>query len=271
MRWLEHLPRSGIPRLRALFTTHAGYSDLTPTQYEAALRWLDSADLLEDPSSSSGSAAVRVLRAAIAHSDTFWFKDADSFVRSVDDLPRDLMSAAEALGLGPNEAFDELGAAWTKVDTEARSRVGAAGEHALVDLLKRSTAATVEHVALWSDGYGFDIVVRAAGRRGHLEVKSTTRRERLTIFLSRNEFETMRRDRNWVLVLVRLSQDLDIEGIATLPTEWIAQHAPSDRTSYGSWQSVRLEIPRCVTLPGILPIADMLADMTDSVIRGKGW
>ena len=37
-RWLELLPASGgIPRAQALLTTHAEYSDLTPTQYATAL------------------------------------------------------------------------------------------------------------------------------------------------------------------------------------------------------------------------------------------
>ncbi|MBC2863549.1 DUF3883 domain-containing protein [Streptomyces mexicanus] len=185
-----------------------------------------------------------------------------------DELPEDALRAAEALGLTPEEAFAQVRTAWGKVDTEERSRIGTAGELALLHLLAESATGRVEHVAAWSDGHGYDIHVDADQCSAHLEVKSTVRASRLTVYISRNEYETMLRDPFWELVTVRLSPGLQLRAVAVVPRDWIAEHVPSDRTTRGSWESCRLDIPPEVPIPGIPSIAPMLAATAPAALKG---
>ncbi|WP_351232848.1 DUF3883 domain-containing protein [Streptomyces sp. NPDC002133] len=271
VRWLERLPASGAVRIRALFTTHSDYSDISPNQYEAAYTWLQTTGLLDDLRSSVPGPR-RVFDAAIAHSGAPWLPDADLLVRGPDELPDDVLRAASSLGLNEGDAFGQLGAVWGKVDARERERIGAAGELALVELLETSTTARVEHVAAWSDGFGYDIAVHSARHPGHIEAKSTTRRGRLTVFLSRNEYETMRRDPLWELVAIRLTADLKPEAIATVPKEWIADQAPTDQSRQGRWESCRLEVPPDVPVPGIPRLAPVLTSDCSELLDGMaGW
>ena len=73
------------------------------------------------------------------------------------NCPTDIVSAGEALGLDPIAVYEQLVSSWGKVDTAARERVGAAGEAALVDLLREKPDGRVDHVSTWSDGFGYDI------------------------------------------------------------------------------------------------------------------
>ncbi|MFF1738541.1 protein NO VEIN domain-containing protein [Streptomyces mirabilis] len=270
-RWLERLPASGAARLRALFTAHSEFSDITPIQYEAAYAWIQDTGLL-DNLHSEVPARRRVFDSAIAHSSAPWLPDADLLVRTLDELPEDALRAAASLGLSEVEAFGQLSAVWGKVDTQERSRIGAAGELALVGLLEVSTNARVEHVAAWSDGFGYDIAVHAAQHSAHLEAKSTTRRGRLAVYLSRNEYETMRRDPEWELVAIRLASSLEPEAVATIPKEWIAAQAPADGGAHGRWESCRLDVPPDVPVPGIPRVAEALTGKASALLNGAaGW
>lgn len=256
-RWLERLPASSATRCRALFTNHADFSDLTPTQYEAAYSWLEENSLLEDP--HSGAAVnERIFRTALASSGAPWLLDADVLVRSPEELPEDARRAAEALGITESEAYEQVTAVWGKVDTEARALVGSAGELALVDLIAEATEARVEHVAAYSDGFGYDIAVHAQRHALHIEAKSTVRRGRVTFYLSRHEYETMRRDPAWQLVAVQLTQDLAIAAVASVPAEWISAQVPEDRGSFGRWEACRLDVPPDALVPGIPRLAPTL-------------
>jgi hypothetical protein len=267
VRWLEKLPASGVARVRALFTTHSDFSDLTPTQYDAAYTWIREAGLLEDLRSRV-PVQCRVFDAAMTYSGVPWFQDADRLVRRPDELPEDALRAAEALGLTHEEAYAQVHAVWGKVDTEERSRIGSAGELALLELLSESADGRVEHVAAWSDGYGYDIFVDADRLSAHLEVKTTTRRGRLTVYISRNEYETMLRDPAWELVTVRLTPELKITAVAAVPKKWIAAHVPSDRTVRGRWESCRLDIPSEVPVAGIPSLAPILAETAPPLLTG---
>ncbi|MGV9643278.1 protein NO VEIN domain-containing protein [Streptomyces sp. NPDC003333] len=267
VRWLERLPVSGAARVRALFHTHSDFSDITPTQYDAAYAWIRETGLLED-SRSSVPVRCRVFEAAMVHSGVPWFQDADLLIRRPDELPEDALRAAESLGLGPEEAYAQLNTVWSKVDIEKRSRIGSAGELALLELLSESAEGRVEHVAAWSDGHGYDIFVDGYQYCAHLEVKSTVRRGRLTIYISRNEYETMLRDPAWELVTVRLTAELKLASVAALPREWIADHVPSDRSPQGRWESCRLDVPPGISVPGIPSIAPMLANAAPELLRG---
>ncbi|MFF4898377.1 protein NO VEIN domain-containing protein [Streptomyces sp. NPDC001068] len=267
LRWLEKLPASGAARVRALFTTHTDFSDITPTQYDAAYAWLREVGLLGG-ANSDAPVNFRVFEAAVAQTRVPWFRDADLLIRGPGELPEDALRAAEALGISPDEAYAQVNTAWGKVDTEERARIGSAGELALLEMLSESAEGRVEHVAAWSDGYGYDIFVDARHHSAHLEVKTTVRMGRLTVYISRNEYETMLRDPAWELVTVRLTPELKLRAVAAVPKDWIADHVPSDRTARGRWQSCRLDIPPEVPVPGIPSVAPMLVAAAPEVLRG---
>jgi hypothetical protein len=197
------------------------------------------------------SAASQVLRAIFEKAAPPWVQDADRLVRSPEELPFDIVAAGEALGVDALEVYQELVASWGKVDTAARAKVGGAGEEALVALLQGVPGAQVEHVAARSDGYGYDIAFMHDGIAAHLEVKSTTRLSRFTAYLSRHEYSVMLRDNDWALVTVRLTDDLKIAGVGSVPREWIAANVPRDDGPFGSWESVKLEVPSDVIVGGI--------------------
>lgn len=266
VRWLERIPGSGIARTRSILVTNPRLADLTPTQYETALQWLERTGLLGEDSNGA-PAAVRVYAKAVT--ETAWFGDTDFQVRNPGELPEDALVAAEALSLDPDEAFQHLVAAWGKVDTEARERVGSAGEIGLVDLLTQAVDAEVEQVSLWSDGLGYDIAVTAPEFASHLEVKSSTRRGRLTLYLSRNEFDVMRRDPNWALVAVTLSPELNVVAVRTIRSSWLTTAAPRDNGSGGRWQSCRFDIPAEETVPGLPALTPVLRANASPILYGK--
>ncbi|WP_162598788.1 protein NO VEIN domain-containing protein [Nocardioides gilvus] len=258
-RWLEILPTSGgVPRAQALLTTHARYSDLSPTQYATALTWLRDLDLLE-PIGSQVPAANQVLGVIFEKAAPPWVQDADDLVRSPEELPTDITAVGEALGLPPAAVYEQLISSWGKVDTAARERVGAAGEEALVGLLREKSDARVEHVSTWSDGFGYDVAYSTETVSGHLEVKSTTRLGRFTAYLSRNEYDVMLRDPEWVLVTVRLTAELNLAGVGSVPSDWLAANAPRDVGAAGTWAAVKLNIPAEAIVNGIPHLGQQLA------------
>ena len=250
-RWLELLPSSGgVARAQSLLTSHSAYNDLTPTQYGTALTWIRDTGLIET-TGSGAPAALRILGALFERGELPWVRDADQLVREPGELPTDVLNAGAALGLDAESVYGQLISSWGKVDTSERERAGAAGEAALVELLRSRTSASIEQVSAWSDGYGYDIEVLGDGICAHLEVKSTTRLGRTSIYLSRNEFDTMLRDKLWSLVLVRLSPELTVIGTGTVPSQWIIEHAPQDVDVSGRWASFKLEIPHWTIEDGI--------------------
>ncbi|WP_231369875.1 protein NO VEIN domain-containing protein [Arthrobacter sp. 135MFCol5.1] len=192
---------------------------------------------------------IALFSAAIA--DALWLEDAGVLVPTAEELPQDAERAALELGLSPDLALVLVREASGKVDLAERNRVGKGGELALLSWLDNETYADVDHVAAVSDGFGFDIAVRATSFTGHLEVKSTTRRGRLIIYLSRHEFETMKSDRHWQLVAVRIDKDLELRSIATVSREWIHCSVPKDQDLHGRWESVRLHVPPQSLVSGI--------------------
>ncbi|WP_089330625.1 protein NO VEIN domain-containing protein [Actinomadura meyerae] len=266
-RWLEKLPANGRARCRALFTTHAEYSDISPSQYEEAYKWLEETGLVRglDDTTPVGK---RVFQAVLLAGSAPWFPDADLHVREPAELPIDAARAAAVLGLSELEAFQEVHAVWGKVDAAARLKVGSAGEAALVRLLMRSTTATVEHVATHSDGYGYDIAVLAGKHSLHIEAKATTRRNRLTFFLSRREYEVMRYDLSWQLVIVQLTDDLAVSAVGTVDPNWIHTQVPDDQGPLGRWESCRIDVPPEQVVDGIPRLRPVLAQGASPLLRG---
>lgn len=267
VRWLEKLPANGRARCRSLFTTHAEYSDISPTQYDAAYRWLEEAGLL-DGSDDALPAGQRVFQAVLLTGGAPWFPDADLHVREPAELPIDAVRAAAALGLSDLQAYEEIHAIWGKVDAAERSRIGAAGESALVDLLASSTAARIEHVAAHSDGYGYDIAVLADRCSLHIEAKATTRRNRLTFYLSRREYEVMRYDPLWQLVVLQLTDHLEINAVGSVAGSWIEAQTPEDQGLHGRWESCRIDIPPEQVVNGIPRLVPVLAQGASPLLRG---
>ncbi|MHA7286573.1 protein NO VEIN domain-containing protein [Arthrobacter sp. MDT3-44] len=215
---------------------------MSPTQYATALGWLRDLKLLE-PRKPPIPPANLILGAIFENAAPTWVQDADELVRSPDELPSDIVSAGDVLGLDSNGVYEQLITSWGKVDTTVRERVGAAGEAALVTLLREGTNGRVDHVSTWSDGFGYDIAFAQGTVSAHLEVKSTTRAGRFTAYLSRHECSVMLRDEQWVLVAVRLTAKHEIIGVGSVPQEWIAANVPRDSGPFGSWASCKLEIP----------------------------
>ena len=272
LRWMDHLRHSDVRKARALFISHSAFSDLTPSQYAAGLSWLEMVGLVRDSRAMPLDRPLEISLFSAAIADAFWLEDAALLVSNASELPNDAERAADALGLSADDAFVVLHEVSGKIDLAERNRIGLGGELALMGLLRRETNAEVRHVAVVSDGYGFDISVGAGSFTGHLEVKSTLRRGRLRIYLSRHEFETMKIDADWHLVAVRLDDDLQLRSIATVSREWIVGAVPLDRRAHGRWESTRLDVPSESLVSG-LPMIPALARTSQAGAFGGllGW
>ena len=93
-------------------------------------------------------------------------------------------SSATTLNVSDDAALLTVAMVHGKIDLEQRAEVGAAGELRLVELLEEQWPGSTRHVALEHDGLD-DVAFTGAGATWHLEVKSTTRRGRLVVHLSR--------------------------------------------------------------------------------------
>lgn len=213
--------------------------------------------------------AQTLFQAAVTTGRTLWLADADLLIRTPEELPEDARRAADALGVSSADAFVLTRQAWGKVDLAARQRVGSAGELAIVKLLTGAVDANVRHVAADSDGFGYDVSVESSKFEAHLEVKATTRRSRLSVFLSRYEYETMCRDADWALTAVRLDHDLELVTVATIARDWILATVPCDRGSAGRWESARLEVPAHAIVPGLPIVRPVLLEPFSRLLTGE--
>lgn len=215
LRWLAELRVAGVPRARALFTHHPGYADLTPAQYAEGLAWLRRTGMV----TAAGRPVV-----------------------DVGD------SGATAFG-DPAPVPSVL---WSQAAESARRAVGAAGEHALLRLLRENGIPEVRHTAAESDAYGYDIrAARSVSERAHIEVKSTTDPTRLVVHLTRHEYEVMGGDEAWCLAAVLVGRDGTALNVATVSRDWLHSAVPVDQTTRGRWESVRLEVPALALTPGL--------------------
>ncbi|TDK26586.1 DUF3883 domain-containing protein [Arthrobacter crusticola] len=213
---------------------------------------------------------LRLFSAAIGAA--LWLENADVLVSHPSELPSDALRAARIFSLTDEEAFAVVQSTWGKVDAEERLRIGSAGESALCALLAEATESEIHHVALESDGYGYDVAVRHAMQSIHIEVKTTTRRGRLTVYLSRNEYETMLRDPSWIMVAVRIDSESRVVAVATVDNGWICENVPANISSFGTWQSTRLEVPQTAMKPGVTPIIPLVtAGVTSLVACEHSW
>ncbi|SED59448.1 protein of unknown function [Streptomyces sp. 2131.1] len=215
LRWLAELRVAGIPRVRVLFSHHPGYADLTPAQYAEGLAWLRRMGMV----TTAGRPVV------------------------------DITDSEAGDGVMPASV---PAVRWSPAAEEARRVVGAAGEQALLGVLREGGVPHVRHVAAESDAYGYDIAAaRSASERAHIEVKSTTDPTRLVIHLTRHEYEVMARDERWCLAAVLVGRDGSAVNVATVDRVWIHSAVPVDQARRGRWESVRLEVPAHALVPGL--------------------
>jgi hypothetical protein len=261
-RWLRLLERSSLPQASALIRADATYTDLSPTQYAAALDWLRTVRLLQ---SSDGGA--RLAPAALGLTDTgvrqllfgrsleaaapAWLPDADALVRDPSELPQDAADLAAVLGVDDPAALLAVRQVHGRIDLAQRARVGAEGEKGLIALLERRWPGSTKHVALTDDGLGYDLVFTMAGRTWHLEVKTTSRRGRLVLYLSRHEHEVALLDPDWRLVVVGLDAQSAPAALATARHQLLQGRAPHDHDQAARWESARHQLLPSDLQPGL--------------------
>jgi hypothetical protein len=189
-----------------------------------------------------GERADLLFAAAIASEAPLWLEDADTLIQTPDDLPGDALALAETLQLGEARAMAAIRQAHGKLDLERRKEVGALGERLLVVLLEEQWPGATRHVSEQDDGLGYDVELRIGETTWKLEVKSTTRRNRLRIYLSRNEFSVGSLLREWRLIVLGLGQNDQIEALATVTTPYLLTVAPEDTASFSRWESASFEL-----------------------------
>ena len=261
-RWLDLLTRSDVTQAESLLRGSADFADLTWTQYANALDLLRSAGLVTkfgrtgtlqpelrdlDPERLRTHLLQELLRSA----DPPWLHDADELIPDASDIPADVLATARQLKVPEERAIEAIRSAWGRVDAELREELGRDGELAVVAALAAVGFTSIEHVALDSDAFGYDVRVQLADGTWHLEVKATRRRGRLVIFLSRHEFEVAQRDPRWRLVVAGLTEGSILGALAVVRGETLVEATPGDQDPRGRWESVRLRLTGADSDPGL--------------------
>lgn len=261
-RWLDLLGRSTESQASVLIRSNSRYADLTPTQYSIALEWLHSLAWTNLPEGSLRRSQVLekmtsqgrreyVLASLLEAADPPWLEDADVLVHSSDDLPQDIERWSDLLGLPPSSGLRVVRRISGKIDLARRAQIGSAGEIALCELLEAKWPGAINHVAETDDGFGYDVSASIQDVEWHLEVKSTTRKGRLSFFLSRHEFETGLVDEHWKLLIVGLDDELRPSCVAEVDKSALKKFAPADRGASASWASVKYDMGQGHLSPGL--------------------
>lgn len=262
LRWLDLLRRNTVIQTDALLASDPRYSDLTRTQYHADFDWLLTAGLITPCPQGfrpcpalrnlpSADSALAVMAKALELDPPGWLQDADSCLVDPDDLPEDTDALRAALGLSGRQALNAARRAQSKVDLQARERIGAAGEMGLIRLLEAQWPGSTTHVSVDDDTAGYDIAFNLGALTWHLEVKSTSRRGRLVIYVSRNEFVTGEADRFWRLVVIGLDHGDQPSALATVSQDTLAQRSPRDTHHDADWASARYVLGPQDLTPGL--------------------
>jgi hypothetical protein len=261
-RWLRLLQRSTVEQAAALLRADSAYTDLTITQYSTALEWLRGIRLIQDtPAGSRLAPETRGLPAdslaqilftrGLEALDPPWLPDADVLVRDTADLPQDAADLAAVLRVTDAAALVAVRQIHGRIDLAERARVGAAGELGLVALLEQRWPGSTSHVALTDDGLGYDIAVTLSTGTWHLEVKTTGRRGRLVLFVSRHEHDVGLVDPTWRLVVVGLGEDGQPAALATARHAHLQDRSPHDYSPASRWESVRHRLTPADLIPGL--------------------
>ena len=290
-RWLRLLNRSTLRQASSIIRNDPRYTDLSPTQYASAFEWLMTTKLLHDEAidvslsfGNRGMPTTLIDERLFAHTlqelDPPWLVDADALVPDATELPQDAVDIAEILGLADSQAWMTTRRVHGKIDLAARARIGALGEAGLVRLLEEHRPGSTLHVALKNDGFGYDVLHVENDSQWHLEVKTTTRRGRLLIYLSRNEYEVALSDPTWRLVIVGLDDVGEPSTVATVQNGILSLRAPLDQGRETRWESARFELGAADLVPGLPflslgPVPDTANWIIDRGFRGSsighGW
>ena len=261
-RWLELLKSSALAQAWTILRTDPNYTDLTQTQYSTGLDFLKNLGLMAEGSQGLHlSQCVRLLpdhqakqllfERLLERESPAWLPDSDILIPDPTELPQDAAILAGLLGLSDNDAFGAIRHLQGRIDLSERSRVGLAGESALVELLEEHWPGSTTHVSQTNDGLGYDVLFCQGGKSWHLEVKTTTRRGRLVIYLSRHEHEVSVRDPNWRLVALGLDNQMRLSAIATVHHSQLLRRSPQDRYPDAQWQSARHGLTARDLQPGL--------------------
>ena len=267
VRWLRLLRSYTMTQSWTLIRADSSYTDITLTQYSDALDWLMATEVL---TIASGKLSMKwglsklpsvqmhqlLFARALEEAGPSWLPDSDILVADSSEIPHDAAMLATELDISDSAAFSLIREVHGQIDLQQRELVGSAGELALIKLLEECWPGSTIHVSLIDDGLGYDIALIFGTEEWHLEVKSTTRRGRLVIYLSRHEHEIARVDRDWRLVVVGLRKDHSPAAIALIDYEQLAQQAPMDIDQSSTWMNVRYQIPGTAIRPGLEFIDD---------------
>lgn len=280
-RWLDLLGRSTESQASILIRSNSRYADLTPTQYSSALDWLHSLAWTNLTGDSLGRSQTLekmtsqgrreyLLASLLEAADPPWLENADVLVHSSDDLPQDIERWSDLLGLPTSSGFRVVRRISGKIDLARRAQIGNAGEIALCMLLDAKWPGAVNHVAETDDGFGYDVSASVGDVEWHLEVKSTTRRGRLSFFLSRHEFETGLADEYWKLLVVGLDDELRASCVAEVDKSALKKFAPTDGATSASWASARYDMGEDHLSPGLAFLPWNEADVRTHRLLAQG-
>jgi hypothetical protein len=262
VRWLRILETSTLGQAWSLIRADSNYTDITQTQYASALEWLSALGLLS--SGLHGTALSSVIKELphaqanqllferiLEHATPAWLPDADLLIPDATELPQDAAELAVALGLSDEVALQVVRLVHGRIDLAQRSRVGSAGERAVIELLESLWPGSTSHIALTDDGFGYDVLFLHKNAEWHLEIKTTTRRGRLVIYLTRHEHEVGLNDPNWRLIIVGLSDQLQLQALATVQYLDIVGRSPRDLCAAAKWQSASHQLTSYDLQPGL--------------------
>ena len=152
-----------------------------------------------------------------------------------------------------------------KSSDQLRKKLGDAGEYAVVSALKKQ-GLKVEHVALISDTYGYDIRYLDNGTLKKIEVKSCVPASGDYFFLSRNEYDVACSEPNaWRIVQVTFSSSIlisqlvkkeDIIEFRELEAASLIQLAPEPSEEFRWIESARFTPPPSKWLPSNLEVGE---------------
>lgn len=246
-RWLNLLRGGSYSQAKSFLWNDTRYLDLSRDQYDRGFEllktlgmYIPEEGLRHDLAWASGEQLKVFLAADAVSADApRWLEDS-VVEEAIIDPPVEAMNMVAALGLDADYAPEIIRRAYGKVDMETRAAMGAAGEKALMTLLLQSGVETVEQVSAYDDGAGFDLRATIDNTEYHLEVKTTTKRRSLRVFLSRNEYEVSSRDPSWRLVTVGLDEEHNIAALATVDQGIVRHNVPLDKAPVGRWSSCQL-------------------------------
>jgi hypothetical protein len=232
------------------------YIDLTPTQYEHALEWLRALDLVGPTGLSDGRNGPLLIQTLLErylelHSP-IWLDELGGLIENEGDLPIDLLDISARIGLDDKAVFTSAHNVARKFDDLRLKEIGRAGELVFFEWASQRASRPVIWVAETDDTAGYDILISEPGARAEVEVKTTTARNRVRFFLSRNEFEHLQSSSSWCLQIVAL----DESGSARfyyVPSQWVVSVAPNDTDASAKWSSVQVTVPRRILSDGPHP------------------